>query len=451
MLATITELQRALDRGETTSVALTRQALDRIQDENGEGAATFIEVFAEQALQAAHASDILRAAGLRRSLIEGLPMSVKNLFDIAGYVTLGGSAVLKDAEPAEHNAVIVDRLLKAGAILIGSTNMTEFAFSGLGINPHHGTPRSPWDRANARIPGGSSSGAGVAVAEGMSVFSIGTDTGGSIRIPSAFNGLTGFKPTAERVPSEGTMPLSRSLDSNGPLAASVECCAIVDSVLTDQPYVPVAAPALDTLRLAVPTSFVFDGIDQTVRAAFDRAIALLREHGAQVEEIDIPEFDQLPHINRKGGFVCAEAWSVHRELIESKGDQYDPRVASRILRGKGIDCADYIELLDTRQAWIAAVESRLERFDAVLMPTVPVVAPRIRDLVESEDLYFASNGLILRNPTLINFLDGCALSLPCHASGEAPVGLMVAAPAYHDEHLLGVGAAIERVLPLRGK
>lgn len=450
MLATITELQRALDRGETTSVALTRQALDRIQDENGEGAATFIEVFAEQALQAAHASDILRAAGLRRSLVEGLPMSVKNLFDIAGYVTLGGSTVLKDAEPAEHNAVIVDRLLKAGAILIGSTNMTEFAFSGLGINPHHGTPRSPWDRANARIPGGSSSGAGVAVAEGMSVFSIGTDTGGSIRIPSAFNGLTGFKPTAERVPSEGTMPLSRSLDSNGPLAASVECCAIVDSILTDQPYVPVVAPALDTLRLAVPTSFVFDGIDETVRAAFDRAIAQLREHGAQVEEIDIPEFDQLPHINRKGGFVCAEAWSVHRELIESKGDQYDPRVASRILRGKGIDCADYIELLDTRQAWIAAVESRLERFDAVLMPTVPVVAPRIQDLVESEDLYFANNGLILRNPTLINFLDGCALSLPCHARGEAPVGLMVAAPAYHDEHLLGVGAAIERVLPLRG-
>ncbi|MEJ6666204.1 MAG: amidase [Alcaligenes aquatilis] len=449
MRATITGRPRALDRGETTSVELTQQALDRIQDESRDGAAAFIEVFAEQALAAAKASDILRAAGLSRSLVEGLPMSVKNLHDIAGYVTLGGSAVLKDAESAERHATIVERLLRAGAILIGSTNMTEFAFSGLGINPHYGTPRSVWDRDNARIPGGSSSGAGVAVAQGMSVFSIGTDTGGSIRIPSAFNGLTGFKPTAERVPSEGTMPLSRSLDSNGPLAASVECCAIVDSILTDQPYVPVATPALDTLRLAVPKTFVFDGIDETVRAAFDRAITLLREQGAVVEEINLPEFDQLPQINRKGGFVCAEAWSVHRDTLQSKGEQYDPRVASRILRGKDIDCADYIELQDTRQAWISAVESRLERYDAVLMPTVPVVAPRIADLQASDEVYFATNGLVLRNPTLINFLDGCALSLPCHAADEAPVGLMVAAPAYHDEHLLAVGAAIERVLPLR--
>lgn len=448
MPITILELQAALESGATTSVELTQQALDRIQDEQGEGSATFIEVFAEQALEAARASDILRAAGLSRSLIEGLPMSVKNLFDIAGYPTLGGSAVLEDAEPADYHSTVVDRLLKAGAILVGSTNMTEFAFSGLGINPHYGTPRSVWDRENGRIPGGSSSGAGVAVADDMSVFSIGTDTGGSIRIPAAFNGIVGFKPTAERIPSEGTMPLSRSLDSSGPLAASVECCAIVDAILSDEPYVPVVPPSLDGLRFAVPDSYVLDQMDDTVAKAFERSLELLRAQGASIETISIPELSELPYINRQGGLVCAEAWALHRELIKTDQERYDPRVASRILRGKDMDCADYIELQEARAEWIAAVESRLSGYDAVLSPTVPIVAPLIADLQASDDAYFSANGLILRNPSIFNFLNGCAVSLPCHAEGEAPVGLMVAAPAYYDDHLLAISKAIEHVLPL---
>ncbi|NLC36574.1 MAG: amidase [Alcaligenaceae bacterium] len=445
-MPTLLELQRQLDAGETTSVELVEQALARIADDAGEGARAFTAVWADQALAAARASDILRAAGLSRSAIEGLPVSIKDLFDVAGKVTKAGSALRRDAAPAERHAAAVERLALAGAILIGHTNMTEFAFSGLGLNPHYGTPSSPWDRASRRIPGGSSSGAGVSVADGMAVAALGTDTGGSIRIPSAFCGLTGFKPTAARVPAEGAFPLASSLDSSGPLAASVECCSIIDSILSgEERPLPTALP-LHSLRLATTRTLVLDGADAHVLAAFQRALDTLRRHGAQIDEIEIPEFLQLADINSKGGLVCAEAYAVHRHELSLRQQEYDPLVASRILRGKDIDCADYIELHEIRHRWTAAVEARLQNYDALLLPTVPIVAPTIEALQASEDAYFTANGLILRNPTLINFLDGCALSLPCHKAGEAPVGLMVAAPAYSDDHILDVGRSIEAAL-----
>jgi len=445
-LPTIEQLQASLERGDTTSEALTAEALARIDDPRGEGSRAFTQVYHEQALASARASDMLRSAGLVRSPLEGLPVSVKDLFDVAGQVTWSGSAVLRDAPPATGHAAIVSRLLASGAILVGKTNMTEFAFSGLGINPHYGTPRSPWDRHTGRIPGGSSSGAGVAVADGMSAVSIGTDTGGSVRIPSAFCGLTGFKPTARRVPTMGAFPLSGSLDSIGPLAASVNCCATVDAVLTGQALVAPAPARTEHLRLAVAGNTVLEGADETVRTAFAKAIQALRRAGAQVEMLELPEFSRLADINRQGGFVCAEAWAIHRELLDRSQAGYDPRVASRILRGRDISAADYIDLLQIRRRWIASVERRLAPFDALLLPTAPVIPPAIDALSASDEAYFAANGLILRNPTLINFLDGCALSLPCHAQGEAPVGLMVAGPAMRDIHILNAGRAIEGVL-----
>lgn len=445
-LPTILELQRRLDAGETTSVELVEQALARIEDPAGEGERTFTAVWADQARAAAHASDTLRAAGLSRSVLEGLPVSIKDLFDVAGKVTKAGSALRRNAPPAERHAAAVERLVLAGAVLIGHTNMTEFAFSGLGLNPHYGTPTSPWDRASRRIPGGSSSGAGVSVADGMAVAALGTDTGGSIRIPSAFCGLTGFKPTAARIPAEGAFPLASSLDSSGPLAASVECCALIDAILSGEDRsLPETLP-LQSLRLATTKTLVLDGADGHVLATFQRALDTLREHGAQIDEIEIPEFLELAQINSKGGLVCAEAYAVHRHELKLRQAEYDPLVASRILRGKDIDCADYIELHASRHRWIAAVEARLQNYDALLLPTVPIVAPTIESLQASEDAYFAANGLILRNPTLINFLDGCALSLPCHRAGEAPVGLMVAAPAYSDDLILAVGRSIEIAL-----
>lgn len=445
-LPTILELQRKLDAGETTSVELVEQALARIADPAGEGERVFTAVWAEQARAAARASDTLRAAGLSRSPLEGLPVSIKDLFDVAGKVTKAGAALRRNAPAAERHAAPVARLAQAGAVLIGHTNMTEFAFSGLGLNPHFGTPSSPWDRETRRIPGGSSSGAGVSVADGMAVAALGTDTGGSIRIPSAFCGLTGFKPTAARVPSDGAFPLASSLDSSGPLAASVNCCAIVDSILSGEDRgLPEVLPAR-SLRLATTRTLVLDGADEHVRSTFERTLDKLRAAGATIEEIEIPEFLELAHINRKGGLVCAEAYAVHREELATREAEYDPRVASRILRGKGIDCADYIELHAERQRWSQAVEARLHGYDALLLPTVPVVAPTIAELEASDDAYFAANGLILRNPTLINFLDGCALSLPCHAAGEAPVGLMIAGPAYTDDRILETGRSIEALL-----
>ncbi|PLC49766.1 amidase [Pollutimonas subterranea] len=445
MPATIIELQQLLATGATSAQELTKAALERIAAPEGEGCRAFTDTYGEQALAAARASDTLRAAGIVRSAIDGLPISVKDLFDVQGKTTLAGSVALKDRPPARHNAAIVQRLINAGAVIVGKTNMTEFAFSGLGINPHYGTPSSPWDRDTGRIPGGSSSGAGVSVADGMCVAAVGTDTGGSVRIPSAFCGLSGFKPTARRVPADGAIPLSASLDSIGPLAASVTCCAILDAVLSGQAYTAPAAPDLSQLRFAVPSSVVLDGADDHVREVFERALHNIQSHGARIDTIELPEFEQLAYINRMGGFVCAEAWAWHKELLEQHADQYDPRVASRIRRGKDMSAADYIKLLQTRQDWIASVESRMKPYDALLMPTAPIVAPAIEALQASDEAYFAANGLILRNPTLINFLDGCALSIPCHPNGTAPVGLMIVGPAMHDRHILDVGVALEKI------
>lgn len=444
--ARIRELQRALDAGETNAVVLTEQALSRIADPAGEGATAFISVYQDQALAAARASDILRAAGLARSALEGIPISIKDLFDYKGDVTRGASALLKDAPAATSNATLVDRLQAAGAIIVGRTNMTEFAFSGIGINPHYGTPRAPWDREHGRIPGGSSSGAGVSVSDGMAVAAIGTDTGGSIRIPAAFCGITGFKPTADRIPAEGVMPLSHSLDSSGPLARSVECCALVDAVLSGEPEPTLTRLDPKQLRFIAPTNYVLNQADDKVKTDFAAALAKLKAQGVHIDEVEIPELDQLPYINRTGGFVCAEAWFYHQENIEQHEDLYDPRVASRILRGKSQTSADYIELQQTRQQWIAQMEALLASYDGMLMPTTPLLPPTIAELVADEDEFFRANGLILRNPAIVNFLNGCALSLPCHAADTAPVGFMIAAPAYHDSELLNVGHTIESLL-----
>jgi aspartyl-tRNA(Asn)/glutamyl-tRNA(Gln) amidotransferase subunit A len=446
MLPTIVDLQKALANKTVTSAELTEAALKRIDAPDGEGRRAFTSVYHAKARAAALASDTLRAAGISRSPIDGLPISIKDLFDVANETTRAGSAVLNDAPAARRNAPIVQRLIDAGAVIIGRSNMTEFAFSGLGLNPHYGTPSSPWDRTTGRIPGGSSSGAAVSVADQMAVAAIGTDTGGSVRIPSAFCGLTGFKPTCGRISTQGALPLSFSLDSIGPLAASVTCCAILDAILAGQIYIAPVAPSMPHLRFAVPSSVVLDDADAHVRASFQHALNTLKDAGAKIEEIELPEFEQLPHINRQGGLIGAEAWAWHRKLLADHASAYDPRVGARIMRGKDISAADYIDLMQTRERWISSVEARLEPYDALLMPTVPIIAPSIKELQDSDAAYFAANGLILRNPTFINFLNGCALSMPCHPAGTAPVGLMIAAPAGHDQAVLNTGLAVEQAL-----
>lgn len=445
-MPTILETARALAAGETSSRALTDAALDRARDPAGEGARVFIRLYAERALAEADASDSLRKRGIVPSPLAGIPISIKDLFDVRGETTLAGSVVCRDDPPAEADAPIIARLRGAGAIIVGRTNMTEFAFSGLGLNPHYGTPRSPWDRATGRIPGGSSSGAGVSVADGMALAAIGTDTGGSVRIPSAVNGVTGFKPTARRVPTAGAYPLSYTLDSIGPLANSVACCAIVDAVMAGEPVaVPDPLP-IESLRLAVPQTLVLDGLDATVAAGFDAALSRLSAAGACIKEITLSELGELPKINAKGGFVTAEAYAVHRKRLERDGDRYDPRVGARIRLGAKADAADYIDLVRARADLRARVDRTTAGFDALVLPTVPVVPPAIAPLEADDDLYLRTNLLMLRNPTAFNVLDRCALSLPCHAPGEAPGGLMVVGPTMGDARLLAVGLAIEAAL-----
>ena len=276
---TIEHLSHELAAGRTTAVALAEAALARARDPAGEGARVFTALGTERALAAARASDLLRAAGVVRSPLEGIPVSIKDLFDVAGEVTTAGSAVLRGAAPAARNAPVVERLIAAGAVIVGRTNMTEFAFSGLGLNPHHGTPANPWDRATRRIPGGSSSGAAVSVTDGMAAVAIGSDTGGSVRIPAALCGLAGFKPTQRRVPTEGALPLSTSLDSIGPLAASVRCCALTDAILAGQPPVPPPARALRDARLAVPETVVLDGLEPPWRRRSRRRWPACRRPG----------------------------------------------------------------------------------------------------------------------------------------------------------------------------
>lgn len=440
----------SLAAGETTSRELVEACLAAAVDPSGQGARTFTRIDADAALQAADAMDKRRRTGAPVGLLLGLPISVKDLFDVAGEPTPAGSIILADAPPATKDAAAITRLRNAGAVVVGRTNMTEFAFSGLGINPHYGTPRNPFDRINGRIPGGSSSGAAISVADGMAAAAIGTDTGGSLRIPAALCGLTAFKPTAHRVPREGVLPLSKSLDSVGPIAPTVACCARIDAVMSGDPYEPLLPDTATNLRLGILQGYGLDKLDADVARRFDAAVSILSNVGARLTDARFPALDEIPRCNANGGIQAFEAYQWHRQLIAAHSELYDPRVLVRILRGKEISQAQCLELTDARRRIISESERAFADIDAWLLPTVPRIAPLISDLVSDDAAYVQANVTMLRNTSIVNFLDGCALSIPCHLPGEAPVGLMVAAPRGQDHQLLRIGAAIEAVLAEAG-
>ncbi len=400
--------------------------------------ALFTRLYPDSARAVAEHADAMRAAGVALSPLAGLPVSIKDLLDVAGEPTLAGSIARRDAAPAAADAPVVARLRAAGAAIVGKTNMTEFAFSGVGINPHYGTPVNPADTATARIPGGSSSGSAVSVAAGICVAAVGSDTGGSIRIPAALCGLVGFKSTARRVPTAGALPLSTTLDTICAMTRSVDDCILLDRVLSGEtlaiPELPLAG-----LRLALPQTLLLDGLEAPVAAAFSAALTRLSKAGARIVELPLALLAESPQINR---FSPAEAYAWHRELLAARGADYDPRVAARIRPGEKMSAADYLDCQRRRRDWIARMEAALAPFDALIAPTVPLLAPPIAELEESDEAFFRANGLLLRNPSTINLLDGCAISLPCHAAGSLPVGLMLAAPALRDGHLLGVARAV---------
>jgi len=440
---TVAQLNAELASGRTTSRKLLEQALERIADPAGEGARAFVKVYAEAARADADHCDRLRKAGVRRSAIDGLPVSLKDLFDVAGDVTRAGSRVL--AKEATQDAKAVARLRAAGAVFVGRTNMVEFAFGGVGLNPHYGTPKNPWDRKTGRVPGGSSSGAAVAQADGMCVMALGSDTRGSIRGPAALCGGVGFKPTARRVPREGAFPLSFTLDSVGPLANSIACCAAYDAILAGEPEARLMDMGVKGLRLLLPKSSALEDLDPEVEKAFFQAVERLRAAGAVLSEVPVPAFDRQDQYFKGGGLAGAEVVHIHKPLA-GRIAEYDPRVGKRIAMGTSLSGADYVELLELRAAFIREIERLAAPHDAIVMPTVPCIAPAISQAGASDEEYFRWNLRILRNNGLANFLDGCAATLPCHEPGTAPVGFMVCGTAGDDRHVLAVAAAVERAL-----
>lgn len=403
-------------------------------------ASVFTRIYRDEALKTAAHADVMRMSRQPQSPLAGLPVSVKDLLDVAGETTMAGSVVLEGQPAAANDATVVARLRAAGAAIIGKTNMTEFGFSGVGINPHYGTPANPLDPS--RITGGSSSGAAASVGAGICVAALGSDTGGSVRIPAALCGLVGFKPTMRRVPTTGALPLAPVLDSIGPIARSVADCLLIDSLIADHPLA-VDELSMSGLKFAVPEDLVMEDIDDTVARAFTATLSKLSAAGATLVEVPMKMFGEARDINR---FPQIESWRWHHKLLATHADQYDSLVATRIRAGKKYTEQDFQQLLTARADWISRVEQAMTGFDAMLMPTVPIVAPRTEALLASEETFFNVNRQLLRNPSLINLLDGCALSVPCHRAGDLPVGLMIGAPAMADTKVFSIGLAIERVI-----
>jgi aspartyl-tRNA(Asn)/glutamyl-tRNA(Gln) amidotransferase subunit A len=442
------ELARRLEAGETSSRRLVEDALARIADPAGEGARCFITVDADGALAEAWRQDGLRRTGQHASPWAGIPFSVKDLFDLAGQVTTAGSILLRGEAPALADAPAIAALKARGLVVLGRTNMTEFAYSGVGLNSHYGTPLSSHDRATGRIPGGSTSGGAVAVADGMGALTIGTDTGGSCRIPAAYNGLVGFKPTAHRVNRAGAYPLSRSLDSIGPIAADVSGCAIADAIMAGDWDGAVAERPARGLRLAMLTTTVLQDMDDAVAADFEIAVERLREAGAAVVPVEFAAAALHPRLAFGGSIGAYEAFAHHQRLLTLHERQYDPRVATRLWLAKAITASDHASHLEGRAGMMAAFNQLMAGFDAMILPTTPIVPPPLAALASDEG-YARANSLSLRNTSLGNFLDACAISLPMQAAGCAPTGFMLMAPGGSDLSLFAVAQAVERIVSRR--
>ncbi|EHR71758.1 amidase, Asp-tRNAAsn/Glu-tRNAGln amidotransferase A subunit [Burkholderiales bacterium JOSHI_001] len=412
----------------------------------------FLRFFGAPAEAAAGALDAAQAAGLAGGPLAGWLLSVKDLFDVAGQPSTAASAALADAAPASADCPAVARLRAAGALLLGHTNLSEFAFSGVGINPHHGTPVNAGTMQldpTPRAPGGSTSGGATSVAAGVARAALGSDTGGSIRIPAALQGLVGFKNTQRLTPLAGCIPLSPTLDTACAITRNVADAVAVHAVLAAR-RPRLAGRPLYASHFAVPQAVVLEGLDSTVAQAFERTLHRLRAAGARVQEVALPELAEPAGWLPLGSFAAAESWHWHRERLAQREKSYDPRVALRIRRGQAMSAADYLELQRLRADWILRMQAALAPFDALLCPTVPLVAPPLAPLLHqgpaSDDAFFAVNAALLRNPTLVNLLDGCALSLPCQAPDELPVGLMVWGPALTDDRVLDAALAIEAAL-----
>ncbi len=445
IVETLEGLASQLQCGKTTSRDLTEACLARIEDEAGEGALAFLSTDAEGAIATADFMDARRRAGRAPSVYAGIPISLKDLFDVAGEVTAAGSTILRNSEPVTADASCVARLRAAGFVFLGRTNMTEFAYSGLGLNPHYGTPKSVWDRAQGRIPGGSSSGAAVSVADGMAYMGLGSDTGGSCRVPAAFNGITGYKSSTGRVPTDGVFPLSVTMDTVGPLANSVQCCSTIDAMIAGDRIGDIAARDPATLRFGILQHVALDAMDPEVATAFDASIKTLGKAGVVFSEVPFPDLAELPKLNARGGIAAVEAMDVHAEMLERHGDQYHHMVRTRILSGLDVTGPELVGIHQRRKDMLAKFVSLSSGLDGFILPTVPILPPLISE-VEKDERYGPLNFLCLRNTFLGNFLDACAISIPMTARGEAPAGIMIMRGHGQDTELFNAAAGVEAIL-----
>lgn len=407
--------------------------------------AIFTRVTHDRALAEARASQQRNGA---LGPLDGVPVAWKDLFDLKGLTTRAGSIVLADNPPAAEDAPVVANLAKAGMVCVGAVNMTEFAYSGIGLNPHYGTPHNPHGKDTPRAPGGSSSGSAVAVARGLVPVAIGTDTGGSVRLPAALNGVVGYKSTTGRYAMDGVFPLSPTLDSLGVFAHSVAEAALVDAAMRG--LAPKAPPprAPQGVRILVPTNVVLGDCEPAVLANFEAAVERLARAGAVIERTTVPAFDEILKLNAsRGTILAAEAYEIHRaRLAKGDGARMDRRVASRLQAGAKIALPDYLAMAFARRKIVADTDALLAgRF--VAFPTTPMVAPAIAPLEKDEALFFAANARLLRNTSLGNFLDWCGVSLPSGTdANNMPTALLLSATARNDDALLALAMGCEKLI-----
>ena len=440
----ISQLRARINRHESSSEEIVDDTRRRAEAADGEGARVFREQHYDAALTVARAFDRMRTEGANPWPLAGLPISIKDNIAVGGEISAAGSKVLLETAPALRDAPVVERLRRAGAAIVGRTNMSELAFTGVGFNPHFGTPANPFERAAGRIPGGSSAGAAISVTDRMAVAALGTDTGGSVRIPAALTGLVGFKPTQRRVPADGVVPLSPSLDCVGPLASSVADCALLDAIIANDDCADLTGADWRP-RFWLPGAFMLEGCDSSVQRAFERALGALTRAGSAVEEINTDVFDFPQRMAARGTIATAEVWERFCPLLRARRSEFDPFIARRIERGASMSAADHVANLRERSAFIQAIDALCAPFDALIAPTVPIIAPLLSALADDGE-FQRLNGLILRNPAIANLSDRPSISIPCHAPGEAPVGLMLIGHTMQDRRLLELGHFVERTL-----
>jgi aspartyl-tRNA(Asn)/glutamyl-tRNA(Gln) amidotransferase subunit A len=442
---TAASIGRILAAGTLDAIETTEFFLDRIA--RGHHNPAFTLVTEERARQEAAASRRRYREGRPTGPLDGVPVAWKDLMDMAGARTSAGSALFADAPPKERDAPVVANLAAAGMVALGKTNLSEFAFSGIGLNPHFGNPVNPRDPKTPRIPGGSSSGSAVAVAAGFAPCAIGSDTGGSIRAPAGFCGLVGFKPTEGRIDSRGVFPLSRTLDTIGPLARSVEDCVLIDMALRGQLMTGVYRVDPSDLELLVPTNAEIDDIEDAVATNLEGALARLSAAGAKIARRPVPLIGEMRALTaRHGAMVAIEAYAEHRSIFDSPdAKRMDRRVVARAFLGR-VAGHDVIDLQRGRERLIAALAGELK--DALLvLPSTPMTAPEISLLEADDELFRLANLRAVYYTVLGNLFRMCGLSLPSGTDdGGLPTGVQFLAPAGRDERLLALGLGIERTL-----